>query len=182
MPHVKLNNDAPGIVGLFHQFPETAGALNGVAEALLRGPSSLTPGERELIAAHVSRRNDCHFCASSHAAAAKALLPEGQKHLATTVQTDPQHADLSEKMRALLVIAGKVQQGGKHVSPADVERARALGADDKAIHDTVLVAAAFCMFNRYVDGLATQAPQDAAAYDPMGEMLAARGYMGAGAP
>ncbi len=85
-------------------------------------------------------------------------------------------------MSALLVIAGKVQQGGRHVSPADVEQARAQGADDKAIHDTVLIAAAFCMFNRYVDGLATLAPTDAAAYDPMGEMLAARGYIGAGIP
>jgi uncharacterized peroxidase-related enzyme len=179
MAHIHITSDAPGIVGLMQQHPASGAALSALAETLLRGPSSLTPAERELIAAHVSRRNDCHFCASSHAAAAKHLLSEPQRHLAEVVQQDPTHPDLDEKMQALLAIAGKVQQGGKRVSPEDVERARAVGADDQAIHDTVLVAAAFCMFNRYVDGLGTWAPLEAEAYDPMGAMLATRGYLNA---
>jgi len=67
-------------------------------------------------------------------------------------------------MKALLAIAGKVQKGGKHVTAEDVERARSHGATDKEIHDTVLIAAAFCMFNRYVDGLDTWQPHDAEFY------------------
>src|SRR5262249_26762019 len=149
--------------------------LNGLAEALLRGPSSLTPAEREVIAAYVSFRNDCYFCTNCHASAARHLLgPERQ--IMDQVLGDVQQAPISDRLRALLVIAGKVQQGGRRVTDDDVAQARAAGADDKAIHDTVLIAAAFCMFNRYVDGLATLTPQDSAAYDQMGAMLAQNGY------
>jgi hypothetical protein len=80
-------------------------------------------------------------------------------------------------MKALLAIAGKVQKGGKHVTTKDVERAREQGATDKEIHDTVLIAAAFCMFNRYVDGLATWAPTDPAMYRENGKRLAEKGYV-----
>jgi alkylhydroperoxidase/carboxymuconolactone decarboxylase family protein YurZ len=76
-----------------------------------------------------------------------------------------------------LNIAGKVQQGGKNVTSADVTRARAEGATDREIHDAVLIAAAFCMFNRYVDGLATLTPTDPAAYDQMGQRMAKQGYV-----
>ncbi len=86
-------------------------------------------------------------------------------------------ADISGKLKALLVIAGQVQQGGKYVSPKSVEEARKLGATDLEIHDTVLIAAAFCMYNRYVDGLATWQPRDPAIYASMGEHLAEHGYM-----
>ena len=95
---------------------------------------------------------------------------------------DFRRAPVSDKLKALLVIAGKVQQGGRRVSDDDVARARAAGADDKAIHDTVLIAAAFCMFNRYVDGLATWAPGEAAAYERIGAMLAQQGYLGSVRP
>ena len=84
---------------------------------------------------------------------------------------------MSAKLKALLNIAGKVQQGGKNVTSADVARARAEGATDKEIHDAVLIAAAFCMFNRYVDGLATLTPTDPAAYDQMGQRMAKQGYV-----
>jgi hypothetical protein len=74
------------------------------------------------------------------------------------------------------VIAGKVQQNGRLVTEADVEAARREGATDREIHDTVLIAAAFSMFNRYVDGLATWAPTDAESYDEMGRRMAEQGY------
>jgi uncharacterized peroxidase-related enzyme len=156
-------------------FPETAKHLNGLAEALLRGPSSLTPAEREVIAAYVSTENGCFFCSNAHAAAARHLLgPEPGKG-------DAEPADfwtgrVSAKLPALLVIADKVRQGGRNVTNEDIARARQQGADDKAIHDTVLIAAAFCMFNRYVDGLATWTPNDPIAFDRMGAHLARQGY------
>ena len=151
----------------------------GLAQALLRGPSSLTPAERELIATYVSSRNDCTFCMHSHAAAARCLYGD-DRDLVDEVIVNFQNADLSEKMKALLVIAGKVQESGRLVTEEDVAAARAAGADDRAIHDTVLTAAAFCMYNRYVDGLGTWAPQEAADYERSGAMLAAHGYGSAG--
>ncbi|MBX9623265.1 MAG: peroxidase-related enzyme [Gemmataceae bacterium] len=178
MPHITLPPGAPGIIGPMLAYPETEKHLNGLAEALLRGPSSLTPAERELIATHVSNRNRCHFCTSSHAAAARHLYGPDAR-VVDDVLADPAAAPVTPKMAALLEIAGKVQGGGRSVSDADVARARREGADDKAIHDTVLIAAAFCMFNRYVDGLATWAPQEPAAYVPMGAKLATQGYLNA---
>ena len=143
---------------------------------LLRGPNTLSSGEREMIAAFVSSRNDCHFCQASHSAAAAHHL-SGDYDIVEAVKRDYQSAPVSAKLKALLNIAGKVQQGGKNVTSADVERARAEGATDKEIHDAVLIAAAFCMFNRYVDGLATLTPTDPAAYDQMGQRMAKQGYV-----
>ena len=178
MAHISLPEGLAGIAGPMKQYPETEVPLNALAQALLRGPSSLTPAERELIATYVSSRNDCWFCMSTHRAATQHLLQsEGQSPaLVDQVRQDLEAAPIDEKMRALLVIAGKVQQGGRRVTDEDVARARAEGADDKAIHDTVLIAAAFCMFNRYVDGLATWAPEEESAFEATGARLATQGY------
>lgn len=176
MAHVELPEDMPGITGPLRKYPETAQPLRGLAEALLRGPSSLTPAERELIATYVSARNECSFCMNSHAAAARHLYG-AERAVVDQAVVDFREAPLSEKMKTLLVIAGKVQQGGRRVTDEEVSQARAAGADDKAIHDTVLIAAAFCMFNRYVDGLATLVTEDAAAYEQMGAVLAEQGYL-----
>jgi uncharacterized peroxidase-related enzyme len=176
MAHITLPNGAPGILGPMIAYPETQKHLSGLAEALLRGPSSLSSAERELIAAYVSSGNECHFCTQSHAAASRVHYGD-QCQVVDQVLADPQAAPLSPKMQALLVIADKVRRDGRLVQTADVDRARAQGADDKAIHDTVLIAAAFCMFNRYVEGLGTWAPQDPAAYEESGLRLAKQGYV-----
>ena len=150
--------------------------MRELAEILLRGPSTLTSGEREMIATFVSSRNDCDFCQLSHRAAAAHHL-EGNYELVDAVKRDAESAPVSPKLKALLSIAGKVQQDGKLVATADIDRARAAGATDIEIHDTVLIAAAFSMFNRYVDGLATVTPRDPAAYDAMGKRMAREGYV-----
>ena len=155
--------------------PETGKPLGQFTEVLLGGESSLSPGERELIATYVSNRNKCQFCTSSHAAAASLLLSEGEK-LVDEVKKDLETAPISEKLKALLRIAGKVQIGGKNVSKEDIQNARDRGASDQEIHDTVLITAAFCMFNRYVDGLATWAPEDASVYQEIGQRLVENGY------
>jgi uncharacterized peroxidase-related enzyme len=176
MAHIAVNEQLPGIVGLLHFRPETAKPLNELAEILLRGESTLTRGEREIIASYVSHKNNCHFCHTVHGAAASHHYG-GDLNLIDDIKTGCESTSLSAKMRTLLKIAEKVQQSGKAVLPADIELAREEGATDREIHDTVLIAAAFCMFNRYVDGLNTFAPQPKEAYDDMGKMLAFDGYL-----
>ena len=171
MPHIQLPEGLFGILGPMAFRPETARPLNELADVLLRGPSTLTPGERELIATFVSSRNDCFFCQTIHGAVAAYHLG-GNEQLVLDVKQDSESAGVSDKLKALLAIAGKVQHGGKKVLAEDIERARLHGATDLEIHDTVLIAAAFCMYNRYVDGLATWAPQDADRYRQQGARLA----------
>ena len=176
MPHISLPEGLPGITSGFAFRPETAKPMRELAHVLLHGPNSLSPGERELIATYVSSRNDCYFCQTSHGAAAAAHLSKDWG-LVDQVKQNFQAADVSDKLKALLTIAGKVQEGGKRVTAEDVARARELGATDLEIHDTVLIAAAFSMYNRYVDGLATWQPEDPAMYAKMGEHLASHGYL-----
>ena len=178
MAYIKLNNEnLPGIVGLLNYRPETAKPLRELAEVLLADENnSLTPGEREIIAATVSYRNGCHFCHGSHAASAAAHFHAGVDFIDEIKRGLPQ-TDISKKLRALLVIAHHVQLGGKQVTTEDIENARLEGATDKEIHDTVLIAAAFCMYNRYVDGLGTWAPKENIDYMEMGKNLAENGYL-----
>jgi uncharacterized peroxidase-related enzyme len=178
MPHIDLPEGIPGIRSTMMFRPETAGPLLQLADVLLRGNNTLSRGERELIAAYVSELNDCFFCQASHSAFA-ALQLDGGMPLVDQVKHDPTTAPISNKLRALLAIAGKVQQGGKRVTTDDVAAARDQGAIDVEIHDTVLIAAAFCMFNRYVDGLATWTPTDPQAYEEMGRRVVEHGYLGA---
>lgn len=174
MPYIALDNHLPGITGLLEYSKETAAPIRELTQVLLRGPSTLTEAERELIATLVSHRNDCRFCTTAHTAAANCLL--GENETAARVKHDISGAPVSEKMKALLGIAGQVQQGGRNVTTELVEQAKAAGATDIEIHDTVLIAALFCMYNRYVDGLATVTPDEPAFYDALGERLKNNGY------
>jgi len=174
MPHIALPEGLPGISAGFAFRPETSVPMRELAHILLYEPNTLSSGERELIATYVSSRNDCHFCQTSHGAAAAAHL--GDAAIVRQVKTDLATAPVSAKLKALLRIAGEVQRGGKSVTNESVAAAREEGATDTEIHDTVLIAAAFCMYNRYVDGLATWQPTDEAMYTEMGKHLAAQGY------
>jgi uncharacterized peroxidase-related enzyme len=173
----ELGREFPGILGPMTFRPETAAPLNELVNVLLRGESTLSRGEREMIATHVSWRNDCFFCQTIHGAVAAAQLGQDEA-LVQKVKTDWAEAKISPKLKALLNIAGKVQLGGKHVTAEDVAAARELGATDLEIHDTVLIAAVFCMCNRYVDGLGTWAPQDSAIYRERAAQIVEHGYTG----
>src|SRR4029077_7421059 len=175
MAHITLPPDLPGIRGPMAFRPDTAKPLNELVDVLLRGPHTLSPGERELIATYVSSQNDCEYCQTIHGAIAAHHL-NGNETLVVNVKSHFQNAPISDKPKALLVIAGRTAQGGKLVTAADVERARALGATDLEIHDTVLIAAVFCMCNRYVDGLATWAPRDPEFYRQRAKLVATHGY------
>ena len=177
MPHIALPN-LPGIRGPMAFRPETSKPLNELVEVLLHGPGTLTQGERELIATYVSAQNNCHYCQSIHGAIA-AAHEGGSEELTQSVKQDYQSAAISPKLKMLLTIAGKVQQDGKKVSADDIADARAHGATDTEIHDTILIAAAFCMYNRYVDGLATWQPHDEELYRNRGKLVARDGYVAA---
>jgi uncharacterized peroxidase-related enzyme len=176
MPHIKLPEGLQGIRSAMAFRPETAKPLNELAEALLHAPNSLPQGDRELIATYVSYLNDCYFCQTVHGSIAAACLNDDHD-LVKSVKADFQAADISEKLKELLVIAAKVQKGGKQVTATDIEAARAQGATDTEIHDAVLIAAAFCMYNRYVDGLDTWQPRNEELYRERGKKTAREGYV-----
>ena len=177
MAHIKLPDGLPGIRGPMAFRTDTGRVLSDLAEALLRGENTLSPADRELIAAYVSSQNDCMYCQTSHGAIAAHYLG-GDEALVASVKRDPEGSAITPKLKALLNIAGRVAQGGKSVRTEDVDRARAEGATDKEIHDTVLIAAAFCMYNRYVDGLATWAPDDPDSYRQRAAGIVRDGYAG----
>jgi uncharacterized peroxidase-related enzyme len=177
MAHIDLGNDLPGIRGPMAFRPDTARPLNELAEQLLRNDdNSLSRGERELIGTYVSSLNDCFFCQNVHGSLAQHYLECDMPYI-DAVKRDPGATPISDKLKALLAIAASVQKGGRNVTPEQIGAARAEGASDKEIHDTVLIAAAFCMYNRYVDGLATWAPQDRQFYVDRAPRRAAEGYI-----
>lgn len=174
MPFIPLEEHLPGITGLLEYRKDTATPIRELTQILLRGPSTLSEGERELIATIVSYKNECTFCCTAHTAAANVLL--GEENTAAQIKNDINTAPVSEKMKALLTIAAQVQQSGKNVTPVSIQKAKEEGATDLEIHDTVLIAALFCLYNRYVDGLATVIPADPAFYKGLGERLKTNGY------
>jgi uncharacterized peroxidase-related enzyme len=175
MPHIDVDKTLPGIRSLLAFRPETAGPLGALAEILLREDNSLSRSDRELIATYVSHLNDCFYCDHSHGAIVTCYL-NGDESLVNAVRRDYKSAPISEKLKSLLQIAGKVQRSGNSVLSEDIENARQLGATDRDIHDTVLIAAAFCLFNRYVDGLASVAPQDLSSYPLRAKQIVDNGY------
>src|SRR6478672_545662 len=176
MAHIKVPEGVPGIRSLVLFRPETGKHLYDLAQVVLRGESPLSEAERELIAAYVSYLNECMFCMNSHAAAARCLYGDEAETVGDVLK-NMQQSNVSDKLKALLHIAGKVQVLGKEVTQDDIDAARKLGATDRELHDTVLIAATFSMFNRYVDGLASFTPTDPKEYEAMGKRMAERGYV-----
>ncbi|HZY81489.1 MAG TPA: peroxidase-related enzyme [Cyclobacteriaceae bacterium] len=174
MPYIPLEEHLPGITGLLEYRKDTAAPIRELTQFLLRGPSTLTEGERELIATIVSYNNECTFCTTAHTAAADRLL--GEHDTTDRMKKDIESAPVSEKMKALLVIARQVQQSGKNVTTQSIDRAKKAGATDVEIHDTVLIAALFCLYNRYVDGMATRLPDSPDYYNTLADRLTTIGY------
>lgn len=174
MPYIPLEEHLPGITGLLEYDKIAAAPIRELTQILLRGTSTLTESERELIATVVSNGNQCRFCTAAHTAAADVLL--GETITAQKVKENIATAPVSNKMKALLTIASMVRENGKAVTKEAIDTAKAEGATDIEIHDTVLIAALFCLYNRYVDGLATLTPADPEFYKGLGERLKNHGY------
>ena len=175
MAYIALKDDLPGIIGLIFNKRSTGRATCHLTQAAMRGPSPLTIAERELIASYVSHLNDCNFCVSIHSAVVNELLKDNGQTISCTIG-DLDAAGISDKMKALLRIAAKVQANGKLVTTDDIQFARTRGATDEEIHDTVFVAAAFCFFNRYVDGLGTEPLKETRDYIEPARALVRHGY------
>lgn len=174
MPYITLEEHLPGITGLLEYNKETGEPIRELTQVLMRGPSTLTEAERELIATIVSYRNECQFCMSAHAAVTNQIL--GENDVVEKVKADIATAPVSEKMKALLTIASQVQASGKNVIEEIITTAKHSGASDLEIHDTVLIASLFSLYNRYVDGLSTITPADPAFYKGLAERIAEHGY------
>lgn len=174
MPYIPLEDHLPGITGLLEYRRDTAEPIRQLTQFLLRGPSTLSAAERELIATVVSNGNECKFCTSAHTATVDKLL--GECDTSQKVKENIGTAPVSEKMKALLTIASQVQKSGKAVTEMSIQKAKAEGATDVEIHDTVLIAALFSLYNRYVDGLSTVAPTNPAFYKGLAERISV-GYM-----
>src|ERR1700755_1634865 len=143
MPHIPLDPNLPGITGLLNYRQDTALPIRQLTQLLLRGESTLTEGERELIATVVSQGNECRFCTAAHTAAADILLDD--ENITAKVKADIDTAPVSNKMKALLKIAKAVGKNGKLVTEDMINSAREEGATDMELHDTVLIAALFSL-------------------------------------
>lgn len=175
MTYIDLGNDLPGIRGLVSYRPESGKSLYALARILLSGESSLTQAERELIAGYVSSLNGCMFCTQSHAAAARVVYRDESSIVDEVLKSGQSH-QLSSKINALLEIAARVQKNGKLVTKELVAKAKLKGATDREVHDTVLIASVFCLFNRYVDGLGAYTPENLEEYKQMGERMITNQY------
>ena len=128
MPYIPLEGHLPGVTGLLEYRKDTAAPIRELTQILLRGPSTLTEGERELSATIVSHRNQCTFCVTAHTAVANILLEE--ENSSARIKEDITTAPISDKMKALLTIAVQVQERGKRVTAESVQKSKDSGATD----------------------------------------------------
>jgi uncharacterized peroxidase-related enzyme len=175
-------SEVPGIVAAMRLSPGLAVHLRGLADELLVRDfpgATLTRAERELLATAVSAANDCFYCMDSHGAFASELLhragAEGADSLVDGVKSGGSDG-VGAKMSALLGIARTVQRNPRALRREDVEDALEAGATDADAQLAVLIASAFCMYNRMVDGLRARTPASADAYRERAAEIAAHGY------
>ena len=172
----------PGIGVAMRLTPGLGVHLRGLADEVLVHDypgATLVRHERELLATAVSAANDCFYCMDSHGAFATALLERtGATDLIPVVDDVKRGASdgLDPKMRALLHIARTVRHNALDLTAADVEAATAAGASDGDVQLAVLIASAFSMYNRLVDGFRAMTPPDPAAYRERAAEIAENGY------
>ncbi len=174
--------DVPGILAAIRLTPGLGVHLRGLADELLVHDfpgSTLVRAQREMLATAVSAANDCFYCMDSHGAFATALLQStGATHLVPLIDTIKLGSSegLDPKMQALLHISRTVRRDPRELTAGDVEAALAAGATDADTQLAVLIAAAFSMYNRMVDGFRAQTPPSAEAYRARAGEIAEHGY------
>lgn len=174
--------DAPGIRAAIGLTPSLGFHLLGLADALLVDDfpgATIDRAEREMLAEAVSAANDCFFCMDSHGAHAAAILEkEGATERLPLVEEIKigSFEKFSPKMRALVQIARTVRRAPRELTADDVATATASGASDADVQLGVLIAAAFSMYNRMVDGFRARTPADPEIYRPRAVQIAEQGY------
>ncbi|MES0175378.1 carboxymuconolactone decarboxylase family protein [Mesorhizobium sp. M0006] len=176
--------DFPGILAAMMISPDLASVLRSLADTLLVKPfpgATLTRSDRELIATAVSAGNDCFYCMDTHAAFAEALLQhEGCGASRSRDLTDDLKlgllTGLSAKMRYLIRIALIVRDSGRKLASRNVAAAIQSGASNADVQLAVLIASAFCMYNRMVDGFRARTPSDPAVFQERAQQIAVFGY------
>jgi uncharacterized peroxidase-related enzyme len=174
--------DAPGILTAIRLTPGLGVHLRGLADELLVNEfpgATIERAEREMLATAVSAGNDCFYCMDSHGAFATALLEaDGSTDRIGLIDTIKLGSSdgLDPKMTALLHIARTVRQDALGLTDADVAAAREAGATDADVQLAVLIAAAFSMYNRIVDGFRAATPPVTAAYRDRAREIASHGY------
>lgn len=160
------------LIDVFRAYPEFARPLHEFAQQLMRGSSPFTEGERELLAAYVSRLNRCAFCEAAHTEVA--VKYGYDPRLIQQLDLDLADADIAERLKPVFRYARKLTLLPGQVDEADVTAIYKAGWDDTAVTHAALVCAFFSFMNRWVDGLGIEA--DAAIVKIAGEMLHKRGY------
>jgi uncharacterized peroxidase-related enzyme len=172
MPFLPSLPRGASLLNLFKAFPDTSIPLIQFHEALLRGPSPFTEGERELIAAYVSGLNHCRYCHGVHSATAELL---GIRHELVESRLDIDAAAVDPKMRPVLRYARKLTQQPTSLTQADADAIFAAGWVDAALYYTVAVTALFNFMNRLVEGMRIEL--EPSYVKPASERLAKRGYL-----
>ncbi len=168
----------PQIMHLFAFKHEATQHLRKFTQAVMRGPSPLTPALRELIAAFVSTLNRCNFCSKSHTAVAAMLF--GDASLVDAVVHDYRTAPISEAERKLFAYIERLTLAPASAAAEDVADLRAAGWSDEAIYDAITVCALFNFYNRWVEGSGVE-DMSPEGYARSADRIAAAGYAGASA-
>jgi uncharacterized peroxidase-related enzyme len=158
----------PQIAHLFAFKPDRTDHLAAFTHGVMRGPSPLSPGQRELIAAFTSRRNNCPFWIGSHAAVAAELL--GNKALVQAVLDDYRTAPFSDAEKTLFAFVEKMNAQSNQIRQDDIDAVKAAGWTDEAVYDAITVCALFRFYNAWIDATGVH-DMPAAAYEMSGKRM-----------
>ncbi len=173
MPIFTKLGDKATVPDILKMSPEAGIALMELHEQIMRGPSSLTPGERELIAAYVSGLNKCQYCHGVHAETAKAFgMP---KEAVDSMFDDPGAAGFDDKMQPILRLARKLTEAPSSVVEADAQAVYDAGWDEKALHDAIMVVCCFNFMNRLLEAHDVHGQEEI--FKQRGPMLKEYGYL-----
>jgi uncharacterized peroxidase-related enzyme len=170
-PSLRAGATVPDILKMS---PEAGKALLEMHEAIMRGPSALTPGERELIAAYVSGINHCQYCHGVHAETAKAY-DDIPREAVDRMFADLETAGFDDKIKPILRLARKLTEAPAQVTESDTQAVLDAGWDEKALHDAILVVCCFNFMNRLLEGHGVHGHD--ALFKERGPMLKKYGYL-----
>lgn len=170
-PSLGANATVPDILKMS---PEAGVALLEMHEAIMRAPSALTPGQRELIAAYVSGLNGCQYCHGVHAETAKAY-EDIPRAAVDRMLADLETAGFDDRIKPILRLARKLTQAPAEVSEADTRAVLEAGWGEKALHDAIMVVCCFNFMNRLLEGHGVHGYE--ALFKERGPMLKKYGYL-----